>query len=30
VLDAGLPPDQAVDEIIRRLQLRPSQEKMSP
>jgi carbohydrate kinase (thermoresistant glucokinase family) len=30
VLDAGTPPDQAVDEIIRRLQLRPSQEKMSP
>ena len=30
VLDAGTPPDQAVDEIIRRLKLRPSQEKMSP
>ena len=30
VLDAGTPPDQAVDEIIRRLKLRASQEKMSP
>jgi gluconate kinase len=30
VLDASTPPDQAVDEIIRRLQLRPSQEKTSP
>ncbi|MGO9221600.1 MAG: gluconokinase [Streptosporangiaceae bacterium] len=30
VLDAATPPDQAVDEIIRRLQLSPPQEKMSP
>jgi carbohydrate kinase (thermoresistant glucokinase family) len=30
VLEASLPPDQAVDEIIRRLDLRPPQEKMSP
>ena len=30
VLDASAPPDQAVDEIIRRLQLRPQQEKTSP
>ena len=30
VLDASTPPDQAVDEIIRRLELRPSPEKMSP
>jgi carbohydrate kinase (thermoresistant glucokinase family) len=30
VLDAAIPPAQAVDEIIQRLQLRPSQEKMSP
>jgi carbohydrate kinase (thermoresistant glucokinase family) len=30
VIEATTPPDQAVDEIIRRLQLSPSQEKMSP
>ncbi len=30
VLDAATPPDQAVDEIIRRLQLSLPQEKMSP
>ncbi|MCW2907386.1 MAG: carbohydrate kinase [Actinomycetia bacterium] len=30
VLESTLPPDQAVDEIIGRLHLSPSQEKMSP
>ena len=30
VMEATIPPDQAVDEIIQRLQLSPSQEKMSP
>jgi carbohydrate kinase (thermoresistant glucokinase family) len=30
VLEATTSPDQAVDEIIRRLELSPSQEKMSP
>lgn len=30
VVEATLPPDQAVDEIVRRLRLSPSPEKMSP
>ena len=30
VVEATLPPDEAVDEIVRRLRLSPTQEKMSP